>query len=113
MRNVDRVWVVCVTVLVMTAVYSGLNVVLAGGRPWQDGAGMLALAVLSNGILAAVIVRGLVRSFRASRAGGRAVRKARQQEIDASLGPAARNPPRHPLKVRCEMPRRRIIPFRW
>lgn len=109
LSNVDRLCVLAVTVLVLTALLSGLSVVLGGGGQ----VGMLAVAVLSNGILAAVAVLAFVRSFLASRNAQRAVRKARQQELDAGLAAATHNPPRHPLKVRCEMPRRRIIPFRW
>jgi hypothetical protein len=110
LSNVDRLCVLAVTVLVMTAVLSGLSVVLGGGAD----AGMLAVAVLSNGILAGVVVLAFVRSILASRNTRRAVRKARQQEVDAALlDPAAHHPPRQPPKMRYEMPRRRIIPFRW
>ncbi len=113
MSSANRFRALVLTALVLTALWSGASALLDRGNAWQNRVAMLALAALSNGILAGVIVRAVVRGIAASRSAQKAVRNARQQEPVAASESAERHVPRHSGKVRYEVARRQIFPFRW
>ncbi len=86
------------------------------GVPWLDRVAALAAAVAVYGFLAFVLLRllSIADGRAAARRARQAVRRARQQEADTpSDQPAAGQSPPRPGKVRFEVIRRKIIPFRW
>ncbi len=108
--------VVALAALAAVFVAAGVWLRWLRGVPWLDRVVALAAAVAVYVFLAFVLLRllSIADSRAAARRARQAVRRARQQEaeIPSDQG-VAEEPPQRPGKVRFEVIRRKIIPFRW